>query len=256
MSEKKQLGALLVLESTIPNQMRIDINKLSLFTGMNGTGKTLILRQIWILNYIVNTYVYTEGKISLEQITKALQFLFDNSFDNNDFTGRIKGEFAHLEIEFVIDNGTVSNLSFMCIGCDIKDLEPMGLPNYMSSDMRLFSDIIKYLKFKKLLKLDKPFTEFTDEELKSLCEVYKIFDVISTEKLLSTLENSTFTTSEQVKKTLFELTKKDITFIFYDKKNSDIIVTEKFPDGTSKDYSILKLGAGEQALINMFIQSM
>jgi hypothetical protein len=101
-TKKIPLGTLENLETNIlrGTNFSIDINKLALFTGKNGTGKTLVLIQIWIVNYIAEVYLLTHSLgIGIAGIEAQLQYIFDKSFDKNDFTGKIIGRFPEGELE-------------------------------------------------------------------------------------------------------------------------------------------------------------
>lgn len=251
MTKKKIISNLRRLQSNIlGSDMDIEMSNLALFTGTNGSGKTIVLIQTWIVNYIISTYIAAPQ--SLSALEQGLQFILDHSFDENNFTGKVRGEYDELDVEFELDNGKVSNLLFICKGCDIKDLDHPGMPVYMSTNTRLFTDIIKYLKMKKLMGLGD-LTTFNDADLKKLCEVYKIYDIMFIERMMGRIKNPFFKISEGSKNSLKEMTGKDIVHVFYDEKNCEISVTES-KNGVPEHYSITKLSNGEQALINMHIQ--
>jgi len=250
-TKKKLLSNLRILESDIlGSPMKIEMKNLSLFVGQNGSGKTIVLIQTWIINYITATYIASPQ--SLSALTQGLQFIMDHSFDINDFTGKIRGEFDELDVEFTLDKGKVDNLLFTCKGCDIKDLESPGMPVYMSTNTRLFSDVIKYLKMKKLMGLADIKT-FNDSDLKKLCEVYKIYDIMFIERMMARIGDPFFKILDMAQEKLKEMTGKDIKHVFYDDKTCEIHVTE-VKNGISENYLITKLSNGEQALINMHIQ--
>ena len=63
----------------------INLNKVTLLTGMNGTGKTMVLKCVWIMNLLASTY----SKSDLKNTQLFSQFVLDNSFDNQTFSGSI-----------------------------------------------------------------------------------------------------------------------------------------------------------------------
>ena len=254
-TDQKFLGHLINLETNIgfpdsKKPMNFQMRNLSLLTGMNGVGKTLVLIQTWIISYITTSYLVT--KVPMKDITKALQMLFDYSFDNNDFTGTARGEFEHIHVSFDIDQGKVDNLTFTCVDCDVKDIQPGSMPIYMSANTRLFTAINQYSKFKKLLNLNKPIEQISESEFKTLCEQYKIYDVLFMEKQLKTLSDPYFKIKSPLKETLKDAFKKDITHIFYDEKKGEIQVTE-MKNGSPETYPVTRLSNGEQAMLNMLI---
>lgn len=250
---KKYLGGLKVLDTNITgSKLEIGTDQsLNLLVGANGSGKTLILIQNWIVNYITNSYLF--GKTTIEETTKGLQLLFDKSFDHNDFTGHIHGEFEYIHIDFDIDNGQVSNLVFTCIGCDTKDIIPNGMPLYMSTSTRLFTAINQYVKFKKAIGITTPIEKMTECDFMKLCESYKIYDIFFMESRLTLLSNPYFKMSSPTTVALKDAFKKDITHIFYDQNKGEIQVTE-LKDGKPETYPVTRLSSGEQAMLNMLIQ--
>lgn len=233
----------------------MNMNMLTLLTGANGTGKTMILKIVWLVNYVTMTYIHTEGQIPIDMMEKTTQFLMDKSFDTNDFTGKIEADYPELQLSFDLTDGKVSNLLFVC-GTDVKDLESGGIPVFLSADMRLFSDINKYIKLKKYVKLDKPFTSFTDADIDVLCGMYKIYDIITVEKLLTKISDPFFKIDGKLKETLqIYIPNKDLDSVFYDEKSAEIYLSE-IKDGKKISYPVINLSAGEQSILNMLIQSM
>jgi hypothetical protein len=141
MKKKKPLGNITRLKTNIgfpnPNNqvLDIDINKLSIFVGHNGSGKTVFLIQVWIVNYITNIYLHNP-KIDMTTLEKTLSWIFDKSFVQNDFTGSVKAEFEHLVMSFDINNGVVSNLTFS----SFEELTPNDTPVFMERMLNRLSD--------------------------------------------------------------------------------------------------------------------
>jgi ABC-type cobalamin/Fe3+-siderophores transport system ATPase subunit len=250
-NKKIALGHLKSLETSIgfSNTMNLEMNNLSLLTGKNGSGKTLILIQIWIINFIAEVYLNTKD-IS---VTRAqLQYIFDRSFDVNDFTGKLLAKFNDSELEFEIEKGKIESFLFRTPH-SLSDLQGNGMPIFMSKDTRLFSDIDKYLKFKKLLGIGDLST-ITQENIDTLSESYKIYEIFFIERMLTRLSDPFFKVPEGVKDFIKSECNKDIVHIFYDKNQNQIMVTE-LRGGESQSYPITRLSAGEQAWINMNIQN-
>jgi hypothetical protein len=249
----KYLGGLKTLDTSIGmGQMNnFEMNNLALLTGMNGSGKTMVLVQTWIVNYITNSYLV--AKTSMEDTTKGLQILFDKSFDQNDFTGKVHGEFEHIHIDFDIDNGKVQNLIFTCISCDTKDIIPNGMPIFMSTNTRLFTSLNQYIKFKKAIGITNPVEKLSECDFMKLCDSYKIYDVLFMEQQLKRLSDPYFKMQSPTTVALKDAFKKDISHIFYDEKKGEIQVTE-LRDGKPETYPVTRLSNGEQAMLNMLIQ--
>lgn len=250
---KKHLGQLKSLDTSVGmGQMNnFELRNLSLLIGKNGSGKTMVLIQSWIVTYITSSYLL--AGTSIEATTKGLQVLFDKSFDQNDFTGKVHGEFEHIHIDFDIDNGKVQNLAFTCIGCDIKDIIPSGMPIFMSTNTRLFTSLNQYVKFKKAIGITDPVEKLAECDFMKLCDSYKIYDVLFMEQQLRRLSDPYFKMQSPTTVALKDAFKKDITHIFYDEKKQEIQVTE-VKDGKPETYPVTRLSNGEQAMLNMLIQ--
>jgi hypothetical protein len=227
----------------------IEFNKLSLFVGANGTGKSFIMILVWICNYIANIFLLT-GK-SMEDYEKVLQFLFDKSFDNQDFTGKVKAVFENLLVEFEMDNGKVKNLTINYPDKTVL-VEPMGVPIYMSTKTRLFSDVEQYFKFKKMMKIGD-LTTLDEETTKNLTGMYKIYDIVFMERMKIRISDPNFKINPEALKSFKETVNKEITNITYDSNTCEFTVHE-IKDSKPISYRATSMSAGEQSWINMFIQ--
>lgn len=234
------------------------INKLSLLVGMNGSGKTLTMILVWCISLIVCIYLSCKN---IAQCEAALQWIFDKSFEKNDFTGTVEVEYDHLELSFKMNNGKISDLLF--VERDKIDPKSAGMPQFMSKNTRLFTDIIQYIKVKKLMGLKGTIDLNNAQDIEKLTEMYKLYDILFIEKMLLKLSNPFIKVSSVVNDNFLKDTHKRIDTIFYDEKTSDILYTGvllgKDTQGnnteTKLNESVTILSAGEQSILNMFIGS-
>lgn len=227
--------------------------EISLYVGQNGSGKTLILIFQWLLGCMGCVYL-SSGK-SMKEYETILQFFFDKSFDNNNFTGKIGAAYDHLEISFEIENGKVKNLDIILTDNTVQ-VEAEGMPVFMSKTTRLFTDVVKYFKLKKTLNITGDLSQLkmsSDDDLKKLCDFYKLFDILFMERMHFRVTQPGFKIKDGALKSFVETLKKEVVNVTYDDEKCDFIIHEK-KDGNVITYSACQLSSGEQAWINMFIQ--
>ena len=238
------------IEGMFQNFELNDQKSISLYVGANGTGKTFVLIMQWLLGTMGAIYL-ASGK-SMQEYEKALQFLFDKSFDDQKFTGKIGAAYEYLEISFELDNGKVKDLEIILTDPSIQ-VESEGMPVFMSKNTRLFSEIVKYLKTKKLLGMTGAITLYDDKKLIELCDMWKIYDVLFIERMLQRLSTPNFKIQDAAKKSFVDTMNKEIVNVTYDEANCAFTVHE-IKDGKEITYNAASMSAGEQAWLNMFIQ--
>lgn len=247
----KTLGSVQTIELDITKpvqmkEMEMQYNKLLLLLGANGTGKTFLLKITWVLSTFVNHLVMIlHDKISTDN-KLHLQYLLDNTFTNNDLTGKIY---------FTYERGNSISVELLegkviKVGMSLEeDLSPSAQPVFMSKETRLFSDIIQYMKIKNLMKIPKGIP-VTESDMNKVMEMYRIYDMMYIETLLHYIE--TKTTPKLIEDFGKQIVEFDpdikITDIRIDYTTNDIL----YSDGINYK-SIGSLGAGHQALINMFL---
>lgn len=227
----------------------IDFNALTLMTGLNGTGKSLINKFTWIMDACANIYIANRGPendLMAEGRIGVMQFYFDNTFVDNDTTGTIKYEYGeHNHIEATLEAGRVTKLGILL---DDK-LEASGHPVYMSSGMRLMTDLKQYMMAKKLIGLPKGVGE-DEEKMTKLLEAYRLYDILYAEELLAFIDNSTTPEAlTAINEVIGKCNDKwqPIKGLKLDYEKSDI----KYQDKDDLWLSVATLGAGHQSLLNM-----
>ena len=227
-----------------------DQKAIALYVGQAGTGKTFLLIMQWMLGTLGGIYL-ASGK-SMAEYEKALQFLLDKSFDDQKFTGKIDAVFEYLELSFELVDGKVKDLDIILTDNSVQ-VEPEGMPVFMSKNTRLFTEVVKYLKTKKLLGMKGAITLYDDKKLIELCDVWKIYDILFIERMLQRLSSPNFKIQDAAKKSFIETMKKEIVNVTYDENNCSFTVHE-IKDGKEITYPATTLSSGEQAWLNMFIQ--
>lgn len=234
----KSLGQIDHININIDKPLKLDLNiefnQLTMMTGANGTGKSFINKLNFCAVSISNVYILTKN---LDLTKKQAQFFFDNCFDNQDINGEINLKFtSEFEIKFKFDNGNIIDLDVNHVVCD-------NITNiiYMSSNMRLLTELEKYINIKDTIC---PKGLITDEDFLKMCKFYKLYDIIYAETLYISLEKG------------IDLAKLDgftgfkpINKVYYSELSKKICYS--LEDGT--EGLVSHLSAGEQAIINMFI---
>jgi len=234
----------------------MDFNSLIILVGHNGSGKSLILKLTWALSTILNNIIISDvHKIPVRDDIKMAKFILDNTFTNQDITGDIHFEFecgSTLLIKML--KGDIID----CISTYNSNLQPTGQPQFMSTNIRLFTNIVAYLKFKKALGISNDMSKFTEDELKKLCDMYRIYDIIYMELLFRKIDSGIISQpslklgelpklNEMINK--FDGFNLEIADITMDYANSDIM----YKDASNNVKSLTSLGNGHQSIINMFL---
>lgn len=247
----KELGNIMSMSIDITNPMpfkidKMDFREICMLVGPNGSGKSLVLKINWCVAMIANYFII--GKVSGTPINyqKEFQFILDNSFDDQNFNGKIEAFFENGTVTAELDNGKVTVIDFSTD----EDLTPSKFPAFMSKDTRTFDSFIKYMKTKKLLGNTNSFLSFTEEQLLKLCDMYKLYDIMFIEFALKGLDG--YTLQEDTKKMLKEdfNISSVIDQIIVNTDECEIYCYNK-AEGTST--KITKLSAGEQLLLNMIV---
>jgi len=248
MSKKKELGQMIDIDINITKPMKMEHNmglrELTLMTGMNGAGKSLINKLVWLSAMFTNgVLVAREQKLPGDQIHLA-QYLFDGTFTDNDFTGTIipAYQFGN-HVSFELEEGKVLKADFK-----IEDeVESSGMPVYMSTVTRLLTSFVTYIKTKNLLGLSSgPPT--IESDMQKLLTMYRLYDILFIEGQLNKFSKAS---KEDFERFNLDMQKFDedfeITSISIDYTKPDIL----YSNSKVTDKSILSFSSGEQSLINM-----
>lgn len=234
---KKQLGNLGKLRIDIdqPMEMNFDteFNKIVLLVGMNGSGKSMMLKLHWALGTIM-AYVLGAKKAGVTVDTKAVtQYIMDGTFSDQNFNGLIVAYFEKGTLEIRIENGKVTQAGYELSA----GVEEAATPVFMSGTLRKFSEIDQYLKTEKIVTREK------------MPEMYRLYDIVFVERLKSMLAGG-YKAPETFKKSM-------LSFDGMDRYDFDTFSIENetvyFADKEGKKRALSSLSAGEQSLVNMIL---
>lgn len=232
----------LKMEFETPEKFNFDIeyNKLNIFVGTNGSGKSFINKLVWFLSTVTiyNSEIKKDPKFNNPNYA---QFVLDNTFDDTkSITGNCTISFeSGSETYIKIDKGEVIDFKVSIIDNGKKE----GLPKYLSTSIRTFDDIKRYLLIRDTLDT------LNEDLMKKMLKFYKIYECFTIESLIAKhkfidveyLYNS-------LKGTFIEKLPKIKTIGL----NSDDFFFE-FEDGSIKN--LTSYSKGEQSIINMIIMS-
>ena len=244
-----------IIDITSPMKFnaKMELRNLTLIAGMNDTGKSLFNKINWCLTFFFNIKLTEKyHKIQEEMPSEELiKLIFDHSFSDQNFNGTMTMNYRDsllkvklYGVSVVMKDGEVQDLTF-----DIgENTEPMGQVTYLSTEVRNFSNISKYVKIKKMMGIDEL---QTFKDIVTLSEFYKIYDVMAIEYLLTKFDDANSllklmgTMSEQ-KELLQEF---DISELMYDKPTA----TMAYKTAQCNIRNITTLGAGAQSILIMLM---
>jgi len=231
----------------------MEMKSLTLMSGMNDTGKSLYNKLNWCATFFFNLKLAEAfHKIPEEMPPKEMmQFILDKSFVDANFNGTIEFNYRDplLKVKFYgismkLVDGKVEELEWELS----KNTQPMGQVTYLSTDVRNFSNIQKYVKIKKMLGIEA-LNSFDDIE--KLSEFYKMYDVLAIEFLLGTLENvNPMLKQIQAMDASNDLIKEfGIVSLDYNKAEAEL----SYLDSDNKKRNITTLGQGAQSMLIMIM---
>lgn len=238
----KPLGQIKSLDVNFPDlnmKNEMELNKgLTVLVGANGTGKTLRNILSWVSATYVSSVLTNPESISINTLEELLKYSFNNFDLSGDFTTTFT---SGLILKCYLEKGKVINIDFL----NSKDIEGNTLALYMSAEMRIYDNIIKYFKIRKSL-------DFSKDSIEKMYTVfgYKIYDVIMCEKLFNILTTQHFDISD-IDFEKFQMKEKYKT-IFMENEDT-IYLTFEDESGNEQKKDILSFGAGHQSIINMLV---
>ncbi len=244
-NEKRHLGDLnsikIDIDSPFKSKNELELNKLNLITGMNGTGKTFLLINCWAATFITNGLI--KGKLDLKQKLEFAQYIYDNCFDDQNINGKISyiyktGEEIHLEFE----KGKVINLTYT----SLADIENIKMVRFMSAPMRTFESISMYLKLRKY------HSSLTEAQImEQMVKDFKIYDVVYVENLIAKMPFSIPKDRGELLKESYGFEEELVTMDIDKEKGDFFTIDTKGNKVYTKTY-----GKGHQSILNMFIGSL
>jgi hypothetical protein len=164
-----------------PNFVDMTINQINIYVGTNGSGKSFILRQTFILGFLGLSY---HGALVLGQpidMREFANFVLSKAYVDPDFTGVVNADFDNgAFIEYKMEKGVVTS----CVVNNVtKETKPFPHVVFLSAEMRTFDDISGYLRMRK--RIVGPSKVLNDNQFKELCEEFKIYDVLYLERMIN-----------------------------------------------------------------------
>jgi len=229
----------------------LKLNDFTILVGENSSGKSFAQKIIWAntfaLNSFINDYIQKTSLFSETSKEEFLEFLLSNTFDDFDFTGKIRFyaqdkilDVPYYILEYKLSNGKISDL-FIDFPTNVKSATK---PIYMSKQTRQFEFITQYLNTKSIMGIGLN----TEEEIKEICELYKLYDVLAMEELVHKfpLVGKLLNSPLIPKEIMGDF---DVKTIYYNKDRKAICYT----DSSDKERNITTLGDGHQAMLIMLL---
>lgn len=176
------------IEMPIKMNVSMGVNRINLMVGMNATGKSLVLKTQFAMGTIMAMLVARKPPAKKPLLSKEpprpqlftdlseqgiAQYVFDGTFYENNFDGRIAQMWENGSLFLTMDAGKVTGVGVECPGVDI----PTQVL-FMSSELRLFSAINRYLQIYNGL-----------ENKEEILKFYRLYDVFYVEKLKKQVGN-------------------------------------------------------------------
>ena len=222
----------------------IDFNKINIYVGQNGTGKTVLLKLAWFGTYITSNKILEEkGFLPQNSIQKDfVNHTISKVFDEVDFNGKMVFTFENnLTTTLIFEKGICIDITFSNLTKENKVTNIL----FMSKELRLFTELVRYLKLRK--RVNGTERIMSPAAFEEILNDYKIYDALAVEHLL---QNLPLEFSEEVSKVLVENYdfKKNPTRLEVDLETCSFLL--EYSDNTTEN--VLRLGEGHQSILNMF----
>lgn len=222
----------------------IDFNKINIYVGQNGTGKTVLLKLAWFGTYITSNKILEErGFLPQNSIQEDfVNHTISKVFEEVDFNGKMVFNFENnLTTTVIFEKGICIDITFSNLTKENKVTNIL----FMSKELRLFTELVRYLKLRK--RVNGTERIMSPDAFEEILNDYKIYDALAVEHLL---QNLPLEFSEEVSKVLVENYdfKKNPTRLEVDLETCNFLL--EYSDNTTEN--VLRLGAGHQSILNMF----
>ena len=222
----------------------IDFNKINIYVGQNGTGKTVLLKLAWFGTYITSNKILEErGFLPQNSIQEDfVNHTISKVFEEVDFNGKMVFNFENnLTTTLIFEKGICIDITFSNLTKENKVTNIL----FMSKELRLFTELVRYLKLRK--RVNGTERIMSPAAFEEILNDYKIYDALAVEHLL---QNLPLEFSEMISKVLVENYdfKNNPTRLEVDLETCNFLL--EYSDNTTEN--VLKLGAGHQSILNMF----
>jgi hypothetical protein len=241
------------MDTPITMDTALEFKSLNLICGMNGAGKSLMNKLTWVAGiFLAGKIAEKVHNISDTKDTKeSFQFILNKTFDNQDFNGEFEYHLrdellsvSFYNVKFQVENGKVTELSWSFP----DDVAPCGSVTYLSTYVRDFSNIERYLKIKNMMNIE---SIRSWDDIEKLCDMFKIYDVLALESIIPKFENAG-ALLKSIKDTGISaglMDDFDLVDLEVDKKKGEIY----YHNNKNDKIRISTLGAGDQSIIMMLI---
>ncbi len=173
-------------------ELDIPFGQLNVIAGMNGVGKTFVMKTAWLAGILLQFYkvtlVMAPGKVDelfAEEAKKMFRYTFDNAEELN---GSIMIQDEEEEIyRFVVSfkDGTVDYFNVDLLNPAKFSIGNIQSIQFNSKEARTFTQYAQYQKLKTRFGI----TDLTEEAIEEICEFFKIYDVIWFEHVYQKLQH-------------------------------------------------------------------
>ena len=230
------------ITSPVPMKYQdIEVKKLSIIIGPNGSGKTFITVLVWCFSLIAQTIVM--AGLSGSNLVLYIQYILDHAFSDQNIDGDIAMTFeSGCSIGVTFEKGKVIS----AFPHNFEGINTTMNIRYLSAAMRTFTAISHYLR----LRLINKKSGLSNEQLvEKMCEAYKLYDIMYLESLILKMPILFVKDIQEAFKDFgIDPT---ITGIAIDEEKCDFYTIS--PKGNRY---LTTYGAGEQSIFNMLLGSM
>lgn len=230
--KNKSLGHIksMKIKTDLPVKMDMDMeyNKIMLFCGTNGTGKSLVMKYNWALGTIAS--IMTNTHPMSPPLSKVAQEILDGTLEDQNINGELISRFENGTLKLTLENGKVQTSEFE----RGEGITTAPTPTFMSKVTRTFSQIHQYLQLEKELGMER------------MLKTYRLYDVLYIAKMKARLSEG-LEASPELKNALdgFDMAKHDIQKFILDNE------TVFFLNTAGERKSMSTLSDGEQSIVNM-----
>lgn len=218
----------------------IELNKLTLFTGLNGTGKSFIMVCFYAFSEIANMIAIGVGG---DHLKASAQFIMDNCFTDPGTTGTIIGNFNDGSgITMKMSDGVVESVFYT--GFENVDVTRV---RYMSAKMRTFEAMKSYLTIRKMSRM---IDQTEEKRSEMILAAYRLYDMAYMEMLISAMPFSDKSKFDEHLKHFSDIRVSPVS-IDVDLEQCDFYITDQ--DG-GKTY-MTSMSSGHQSIFNMLMGS-
>jgi predicted ATP-binding protein involved in virulence len=246
------------------NDMDLEFNRLNVFVGQNGVGKSFIFKSAWFASTALNFYKMMAmlGIPNLdERFEQEVNLMFELTFHESE---KLSGVLQIMDktadiyaFTLAMHDGKLDHFQLEIFDQHKFDVGSIEQVKYNSKEARTFEQYEKYSKLKKAFGVEQ-FT--SNQDFKQMGEFYRLYDLMWFEEVAMTIRK--FEEEPQTLEKIFDTlgpilntpdTKGELV-VFKDGNKviaKDEMLYVQKEDGELSTFS--SLSSGEQSLMMMFI---